>query len=206
VRAIVEALADGMVDDPAETERYLRTAQREVQALSRLIDDLFDMAQIEAGGLEVHAAPNSIADLVSDTIESFSAVAAAAGVEITGAAAPGVDPVTMDAELVGRVLANLVSNALRHTPAGGRVHLEAERERDGVRVTVADTGEGIAPEELGRVFERYYRSDPARGRAGSGAGLGLAIARGIVEAHGGRIGIESTPGAGTRVSFRLPGS
>jgi signal transduction histidine kinase len=204
VQAIVEALADGLVDDPAVTGRYLRTAQREIQALSSLIDDLFELAQIEAGGLTLHPRPNSMCDLVSDTIEGFSPLAAGSGVALTGMAAPDVDPVTMDAERIGRVLANLVSNALRHTPDGGTVRVDAVRDEAGVSVSVTDTGEGIPTEELDHLFERFHQSESTRDRSTGGSGLGLAIAKGIVEAHGGEIGVESTRGEGTRVRFRLP--
>jgi signal transduction histidine kinase len=204
IRAIVEALADRMVDDPATVERYLRTARQDINSLSLLIDDLFEMAQLDAGGLPLDRAPNSIADLVSDTIESFSALAAAQGVRLQGSAEPGVDPVFIDAGKIGRVLANLVDNALRHTRAGGVVQVTATTAPGGVQVEVADSGEGIDAADLAHVFEQFYRGEKSRNRATGGAGLGLAIARGIVEAHGGRIGVESSAGMGTRFFFTLP--
>jgi signal transduction histidine kinase len=204
IRAIVEALADGMVDDPATTQRYLRTAQRDIQSLSLLIDDLFQMAQLDAGGLPLDRQPNSLGDLISDTLESFSTAAARQGVRLEGSAAPEVDPVTMDAQRIGRVLANLVGNALRHTPAGGVVQVRAARTAEGTAVEVTDTGEGIPPEDLPFVFDRFYRGEKSRSRATGGAGLGLAIARSLVEAHGGRIRVESRPGQGTRFVFVLP--
>jgi signal transduction histidine kinase len=204
VQAIVEALADGMVDDPEVSERYLRTAQRNIRSLSSLIDDLFELAQIETGGLVLRPQPNSMTDLASDTIESFSESAAEHGITLSGIAEPDVDPVTMDAERVGRVLANIVSNALQHTPNGGEVHVLAERDHRGVCVTVSDTGEGIPEEQLSHVFERYYRGRVAGRQPGGGSGLGLAIAKGIVEAHGGEIGVESQIGEGTRVHFTIP--
>ena len=204
VQAIVEALADDMVDDPAVTERYLRTAQRDIRSLSGLIDDLFELAQIEAGGLSLERRPNSMTDLASDTLESFSALAARSGVRLAGRVDPDVDPIVMDAARIGRVLANLVSNALRHTPSGGSVHLRAQRDADTVSVSVVDTGEGIPGERLPHVFERFAGGAPASGRPSGSGGLGLAIARGIVEAHGGRIEIESAAEQGTRVTFRLP--
>jgi signal transduction histidine kinase len=110
----------------------------------------------------------------------------------------------MDAQQIGRVLSNLLGNAVRHTPAGGTVKVQAEAMQDGVRVEISDTGEGISAEDLPHVFERFYRGEKSRSRATGGAGLGLAIAKGIVEAHGGRIGAESTPGEGTRFYFTLP--
>jgi signal transduction histidine kinase len=111
----------------------------------------------------------------------------------------------MDAQLVGRVLANLVGNALRHTPAGGRVHVRALGKGDEVRVEIEDTGEGIDPKDLPHIFERFYRGDKSRSRATGGTGLGLAIAKGIVEAHGGWMGVQSSPGQGTCLFFCLPG-
>ena len=205
IRAIVEALADGMVEDAETRQRYLNTARRDIQNLSVLIDDLFEMAQLDAGGLKLERMPSSMTDLISDTLESFSELAAQAGVHLEGSVSQGIDPVLMDVQRIGRVLNNLVDNALRHTPAGGTVSITTSRSEDGVRVEVADSGEGIAPEVLPHVFDRFYRGDQSRSRATGGAGLGLAIARGIVEAHGGQIGVQSVPGNGSRFYFTLAG-
>lgn len=204
IRAIVEALADGMVEDPDTQTRYLHTAQREIRALSALIDDLFELAQLEAGGLPLELQPNSLSDLISDTIERFTELAARQEVRLVGRAEPGVDPVSMDAQLIGRVLANLVGNALRHTPPGGTVRMQATRDHGQVQVEVQDSGEGIDPKDLPHVFERFYRGEKSRSRATGGTGLGLAIAQGIVQSHGGQIGVQSDPGQGTRFFFVLP--
>jgi signal transduction histidine kinase len=204
IRAILEALADGVVDDPASVQRYLQTAQRDVRSLSLLIDDLFQMAQIDAGGLKLDMTPNSLSDLISDTLESFSALAGRQGVTLEGSVSPDVDPVCMDAPRIGRVLNNLVGNAIRHTPAGGRVQLRARRNGPRVEVSVIDSGEGIRPEDIPHIFERFYRGEKSRSRATGGAGLGLAIARGIIEAHGGEIKLEGNPGGGTRFIFLIP--
>ena len=204
IRAILEALADGVVDDPASVQRYLQTAQRDVRSLSLLIDDLFQMAQIDAGGLKLDLTPNSLSDLISDTLESFSALAGRQGVTLEGSVSPDVDPVCMDAPRIGRVLNNLVGNAIRHTPAGGRVQLRARRNGPRVEVSVIDSGEGIRPEDIPHIFERFYRGEKSRSRATGGSGLGLAIARGIIEAHGGEIKLEGNPGGGTRFIFLIP--
>ncbi len=204
IRAIVEALSDGIVDDPESVHRYLLTAQRDVRSLSLLIDDLFEMAQLDAGGLPLEREDSSIADLISDTLESFSELAARRGVTITGQAEPSIDPVFMDTMSIGRVLNNLISNALRHTPSGGSITVIARRTGRGVEVAVTDTGEGIQPEDLPRVFESFYRGEKSRSRATGGAGLGLAISRGIVRAHGGDITVESQPGRGSTFTFTLP--
>ena len=204
IRAIVEALADGMVEDADTETRYLQTAQREIRSLSALIDDLFELAQLEAGGLPLERQSNSLSDLISDTLERFTELAARQQVQLMGRVEPGVDPVPIDAQLIGRVLANLVSNALRHTPAGGRVQVQATRKKDRVRVEIQDSGEGIDPQDLPHVFERFYRGEKSRSRATGGTGLGLAIARGIVESHGGQIGVQSEPGQGACFFFVLP--
>jgi signal transduction histidine kinase len=204
MRVIVEALADGMVEDPETVQHYLQTAQGQISSLSLLLDDLFDMAQIDAGGLRLDRQPNSIGDLISDTIEAFSALAGRRSVRLEGSASPDADPVVMDGQKVGRVLNNLLDNALRHTPAGGTVRVQASSREDEVQVEVADNGEGISEEDLPHVFERFYRGEKSRSRATGGAGLGLAISAGIVEAHGGKIGVDSAVGEGTRVWFTLP--
>lgn len=203
IRAILEALYDNMVEDPATVKRYLNTAQRDVRSLSVLIDDLFQMAQLDAGGIPLEKENASLADLISDTLESFSALASQQGLTLEGSAEADVDPVLMDTQRIGRVLNNLVGNALRHTPAGGQVEVCARRAGSGVVVTVRDSGEGIRPEDLPKVFESFYRGEKSRSRATGGAGLGLAIARGIVRAHGGEIHVQSQPGD-TRFIFTLP--
>jgi signal transduction histidine kinase len=204
VRATVEALADGMVDDSETRIRYLRTAKREIGALSSLIDDLFDMAQVDAGGLKLERASNAISDLMSDTIERFRQVAEEKNIALSGLAAPGVDPVYVDARQISRVLANLVSNAMRYTPPGGRITLHAYPTRAGVVVEVTDTGEGIRPEDMPHIFEQFFRGERSRSRATGGSGLGLAIVKAIVEAHNGQIRVESTVGKGSRFIVTLP--
>lgn len=204
VRAIVEALADGVVEERETQERYLATVQREIASLSLLIDDLFQLAQLDAGGLTLDRAQNSLRDLVSEILESFSELASRQGVTLQGNVEIGVDPVWMDAQLVGRVLYNLVGNALRHTPSGGNVNIQVAAEDQDVCVEVVDTGEGIPLYDLPHVFERFYRGEKSRSRSMGGSGLGLAIARGIVEAHGGRMSVESVPDVRTCFAFTIP--
>lgn len=205
VRAVIEALADGVVDDPQTSQRYLATAQKEIRELSALIDDLFQMSQLEAGGLALAYERASLSDLLSDTLESFSALAAQKQIELSGEPGPGLEAVEMDARLIGRALNNLIGNALRHTPPGGWVRVAAGKGEAGVWVEVSDSGEGIAREDLPHIFERFYRGEKSRSRATGGAGLGLAIAQGIIAAHGGEIHVESGPGMGAKFSFTLPG-
>jgi signal transduction histidine kinase len=203
VQAVVEALADGLVEDPETAQRYLRTAQKNIHALSVLIDDMFQMAQLDAGGMPLERAENSLSDLISDTMESFSELAARQGVDLQGSVDARIDPVIMDAQRIGRVLNNLVSNALQHTPTGGRVSVRASRQPQAVLVEVTDTGQGIRSEDLPFIFDRFYRGEKSRSRSTGGAGLGLAIAKGIVEAHGGQIGVENAV-QGTRFYFTIP--
>lgn len=209
LRAMIDSLADGVVSDPQTVARYLRQAQAEIGRMSALIDDLFELAQLDAGHLVLHCEPSSLADLISDTLGGFRTRAQAKGLSLTGTVGPDVDPVWMAPDKMGRVLQNLIENALRHTPAGGEVHLRATAEKGRVTVTVKDSGDGISPEDLPRVFERFYRGEKSRSRDGSasgGAGLGLAIAKGLVEAHGGKIWVESGVGRGTSMTFELPKS
>jgi len=204
IRVQIEALADGVVDDADTTQRYLRTTQRQVNDLSMLIDDLFQVAQLDAGGLVIQPAACSLSDLLSDTLESFSALARERGVTLSGSAASDVDPVTLDSLRIGRLLNNLIGNALRHTPSGGAVTVSAWREDSEIHITVTDTGEGIRPEDLPHIFDRFYRGEKSRNRGTGGSGLGLAIARGIVRAHSGDISVESQLGAGTSFHLHLP--
>jgi len=204
IRVQIEALADGMVEDPATIQRYLQTTQRQINDFSTLIDDLFQVAQFDAGGLVIRPSACSLSDLISDTLESFSALAGERGVTLSGSAAPGVDPARLDAPRIGRVFNNLIGNALRHTPAGGAVALTAHRQDGRILIDVTDSGEGISPADLPYVFERFYRGDKSRNRGTGGSGLGLAIARGIVRAHGGEITVESRPGAGAAFHIWLP--
>lgn len=204
MRAILEALSDGIVEDPETVKRYLNTAQRDVRSLSALIDDLFQMAQLDAGGFPLHRAEASLSDLVSDTLESFTELAKQQEVMLEGNVDSDVDPVMMDTQAIGRVLNNLIGNALRHTSNQGRVSVWVRRATHGVEVTVSDTGTGIRAEDLPHIFERFYRGEKSRNRGTGGAGLGLAIARGIVRAHGGEIKVESQIGKGTQFTFHIP--
>jgi signal transduction histidine kinase len=205
VRASVEALSDGLVEDEATVRRYYATIRSQVSHLSGLIDDLFELAQIDAGALRIEVRRASAGELAEGAVEGMRPQAEGRGLALRGEVAPGLPPVACDPQLVERVLYNLVSNAIRHTPAGGEVLVRAAAgEGGGALLEVRDTGEGIAAEDLPHVFERFYRGEKSRSRATGGAGLGLAIARGVVEAHGGRIWVESEPGRGTRVCFTLP--
>jgi signal transduction histidine kinase len=204
VRASVEALLDGIVTDATTVDRYLRTVRTEVERLTYLIDDLFELSQIDAGALHLNLEETYLPDLVSDTLEALQPHAQQNQVVLAGDVDERVPPVMADPRRLQRVLYNLVQNAVRHTPADGTVRLEARDTGAEITVTVADGCDGLAEEERQRVFEPFYRGDRSRQRHGDGAGLGLSIAKGIVEAHGGRIWVEPGHRVGCRFSFALP--
>ncbi len=204
VRVIIDALTDGLIEDPDTRRRYLATARHDIDSLALLIDDLFLLNQLDSGRLPLDRRSNSLADLISDTIESLSVLAEQRGVTLFGEATPDVDPVLCDAQQLERVLANLVENALRHSPHGGWVKLSAWSMGRLAQVEVTDVGPGIAPQDLPHVFERFYRGEKSRSRGDGGAGLGLAIAKGIVEAHGGEISVRNAPDGGAVFSFSIP--
>jgi signal transduction histidine kinase len=197
LRAMVEALEDGL----AEPEDYLPSLREQTRTLSILVDDLFELARIDAGALTLELQDVRVASFVDSALRLLEPEASARGValvaDVDDDAAVAVAP-----EKIERVLFNLVTNAIRHTPSDGSVAVHARARGDEVVVQVADTGEGLAAGAAERMFERFWRAD--RSRTGSGAGLGLAIARGIVEAHGGRIWAENRPQGGAQVSFTLP--
>ena len=204
IRAIVESINDGVVTDPETVSQYMRTTLTEVENLSQLVNDLFEISQMDAGVLEIQMEAASLQDLISDTLESMSAQAATHDLNLHGSVDEELVPVVMDSRRVQRVLYNLVQNAIRHTPADGTIYIRAHDRGTEVQVEVTDTGEGIPEQELQRLFERSYRTDRSRSRVSGGTGLGLSIARGIVEAHGGRIWAESVAGKGSTFSFTLP--
>jgi signal transduction histidine kinase len=204
IQAIVEALADGIFEEPETAQRYLTTAQRETQSLSALIDNLFQVAQMDAGGFKLNLEANSLSDLISDTLESFSQIAVQKKIRIEGQVDKDVDPVVMDVERIGRVLSNLLSNALRYTPDGGVVNVNASFNEGMIEVSVRDSGEGIRSEDLPNIFDRFYRGEKSRSRTSGGAGLGLSIVKGIVEAHGGQIRVENVENGGANFVFTLP--
>jgi len=204
LQAMIEALAEGVVDDPETVQRYLRQSQAEILRLRGLTDDLFQLAQLDAGHFAMQYEPASLSDLVSDSLGSLSPRAAAKGLTVSGWVDPQVGLVWMAPLQVGRILHNLLDNALAHTPEGGTIAVRAAPEGGSVLISVQDSGEGISAEDLPRVFERFYRGEQSRSRSAGGTGLGLAIAKGLVEAHGGEIWVDSRPGNGACFRFSLP--
>jgi signal transduction histidine kinase len=199
MQAMLEALEDGL----APPDRYLPALREQVRTLGLLVDDLFELARIDAGALTLELREASLSGLVQAALRGLEAEANARRVALS-AQFDGDPPVVCAPDNVERVLFNLLTNALRHTPSDGSVAVVVEQLGEEVRVSVEDTGEGIPSEGAPRVFDRFWRGDRARSREKGGAGLGLAIARGLVEAQGGRIWAENRPEGGARISFTLP--
>jgi signal transduction histidine kinase len=202
VRAMVEALEDGVVADEVTVRRYHRQLGEEVSRLSRLVDDLFELSQIQAEALQLTVERVSLGELVSDALTSATVLAEAKGIRVDGRVEDGAPDVVVSARELTRVVTNLLDNAIRHTPPGGAVVVEVAGADDCALVSVRDQCGGIPRQDVSRVFEPAYRGDSAR-TPGGGAGLGLAIARGLVEAHRGVIGVSNENG-GCRFTVRLP--
>lgn len=204
VKALSQALIDSGERDPAVYREYLRDIDSEMDRLARLTENLLQLARMEEHEeLQARREEQAVAGVVDHVAGFMAPLAAARGVRlVTGVTGEPVWP--LDRDLVVRVLYNLTDNAVRYTPAGGEVRVEAEAGKRELVLRVRDTGEGVPPEDLEHIFERFYRVDKARTRATGGAGLGLAIVRQAVTLHGGRVTVESTPGAGTAFEIRLP--
>jgi signal transduction histidine kinase len=202
LRLLVESIDDGVATGETR-DRYLREVRTHVEILTGLIDDLFELSRIEAGDISWTMRQVELRELIGDTVAAMRGPAEARGVALAAELPAGEMVARANAEKVQRVLFNLIQNAIRHTPADGSVTVRARAAGGDVEVEVADDGEGIPAEAGERVFEAFYRGDPVGEE--DGAGLGLAISRAIVEAHGGRIWLErATPG--TRVRFTLQGA
>jgi heavy metal sensor kinase len=187
---------------PEEYRRVLQSVLDNVERFIRLAEDLLELSRASAGGL-ARSAPVDVEALVLETLDAGAGLAQGRGVTIRlGAVRPAV--VTGDALALGRALLNLVTNAVQYTPAGGKVEISAARTDDSVEISVQDSGPGVAPADAERVFQPFVRLDAARVVEPEGTGLGLAIARSVVLVHGGTLTLESTPGAGSRFTVRLP--
>lgn len=207
IRVMVEAMTDGVVSDTDTVNRYMHNIQLEVEHLSHLIDDLFDLSQLDTGHIKLRWELASMRDLISDTLGSMSAQATQRQINLQGKVEGEIDPVYMAPDKMQRILYNLIHNAIVYSPPDGKIVLSARLADDKVRVDVHNDGPTIAPTELPHIFDSFYRGERSRAKDSTGhrgAGLGLAIARGFVEAHGGKIWVESSPGSGTTFSFTVP--
>jgi signal transduction histidine kinase len=202
--AAIQAMLDATEDGLASGDEYLPVLREQTRTLATLIDDLFELARIDAGALTLELREAQLPQLVSRCVRGLEAEARARHVRLVSQLDRPMPDVRCAPEHVQRVLLNLVTNALRHTPSDGSVLVRARRRERELEVSVEDTGAGLSDEAQQRMFERFWRADPSRTRASGGAGLGLAIARGFIEAQGGRIWAENRPEGGARFAFTLP--
>lgn len=201
IKGYIEGLMDGVM--PASTDTY-GIIYREADRLHHLVEDLQELSQVEAGQVRLTLAPLDPGALVWEGIEKLRPQYAAKNVAVESRLLSTLPPVLADEHRIGQVLLNLLDNALQYTPSGGSVTVEARQQDKAVAISVRDTGIGIPPEHLPHIFTRFYRVDKSRSRAGGGSGIGLTIAKHLVEAHGGTITAASQPGSGSTFTFTLP--
>jgi signal transduction histidine kinase len=207
IRAMLDAIIDDVVTDPETVNRYLRQSQREIERMSVLINDLFELAQLDAGYKDFDCEWITVSDLVSDILEGFTAKAKSLNIQLSGHVDSDADTLWAAPDKLSRILDNLVSNALRYTGPGGEVHVEATSSDGNIQFKVRDTGAGIPENEIDLIFDRFYRGEKSRVRDEkdqAGVGMGLAIVKGLVEAHNGSIEVASMPGEGTTFLLTFP--
>jgi two-component system phosphate regulon sensor histidine kinase PhoR len=204
IRAVVETLESAQGMAPEQRARFDRMLSAQVERLSRLVNDLLDLSRAEAAGQRFQAVRLELAEPLEQALAMVRARAEAKGQKVIDATRPGLPALLGDPIAVEQVLTNLLDNAVKYTPEGGRIEVRAAAVEDKVKIEVADSGPGISAEHLPRLFERFYRVDPARSRALGGTGLGLAIVKHLVQAQGGEVGVRSTPGVGTVFHVTLP--
>jgi two-component system phosphate regulon sensor histidine kinase PhoR len=203
IKAMVETLRDGAIDEPVAARDFVARIDDEIDGLHRLVEELLELSRLESGGVEVVLAPTPPAELVASAVRRLAPLAERAQVALRAECASDLPPVLADPERMEQVLVGVIHNAIKFTPPGGAIVVGATAEPDAVRLAVADSGVGVEPEHLERLFERFYKAD--RARAGGGTGLGLAIAKHTVQLHGGDIAVHSPgPGRGTTVTIALP--
>lgn len=202
IKALTESLRSGALEEPETARRFLGHIETEVDALSELVAELLELARMESQQVPLQRAPSDPCAILQSGTERLRAQAERAGVELATDCQPGLPSILAEAPRLEQVLVNLVHNAIKFTPRGGHVLVAAKRIQNAVEFSVSDTGVGIDRDDLERIFERFYKTDPARNK--SGTGLGLAIAKHMVEAHNGHIGVESKQGAGSRFYFTIP--
>ncbi|MFQ5473966.1 MAG: sensor histidine kinase, partial [Dehalococcoidia bacterium] len=196
LRAMVEALDDSVVHDPGEVHRYYGTMRKEIERLSRMIDDLFELSRIDSGDLSLDRQLVALDEIAAEVVDGMQAHARQSDITLAIGQPAGSSPIPLDGSRMERAIANLVRNAIEHTPPGGRVDVDVRNDREWAVLTVKDSGDGIDPEDLPHIWERFYRAEKSRRRlngGGDGAGIGLAIVRGIVEAHDGTVEATSHP-------------
>ncbi len=203
IKGFAETLLQGAMQDEATRRRFLSIIDSEADRLVKLVDDLLDLSRLESKRVTLELGPVNLSQLAAHTVDKLRPLADESALTLLYSGPPDVT-VTADSDRLAQVLTNLIDNALKYTPAGGRVEVQVVPRDGEVAVTVADTGRGIPPDDLPHVFERFYRADRSRTRGSGGTGLGLAIAKHIVEAHGGQISVRSRLDEGTAFIFTLP--
>jgi two-component system, OmpR family, phosphate regulon sensor histidine kinase PhoR len=204
IQGFAETLLAGALDDPKNNRRFLEIIREHAARLARVTDDLLKLARIEAGKLELEFFPVGLQDLIEGCTETTLLKASRKNISFNVELSAGLPSIRGDASLLHDVLQNLLDNAIQYTPSGGHVRVEASAGAHEATVTVSDSGIGIPLADQERIFERFYRVDAARSREAGGTGLGLSIAKHIVEAHGGRLWVESAIGRGSKFSFSIP--
>jgi len=202
IKSVIETLEGGALEDEAAARDFLSRADAEVDRLVQIVEELLELSRIESGELPMSRERVEMASVLADAVERLRPQVEKQGLSLTVDIAADLPPIIGDAERLARVVVNLLHNAVKFTPSGGSVHVWAGLVESAVVVKVIDTGVGIAPEDLPRIFERFYKSD--RARASGGTGLGLAVVKHIVEAHGGTVSAESEQGRGSTFSFSIP--
>jgi two-component system phosphate regulon sensor histidine kinase PhoR len=202
LKALVDTLRGGAIKDRPAAKRFLKRMDAEVDALAQMVEELLELSRIESGQAPLRLAPTPVAEVVLPPVDRLRPQAERAGLELTVLLPPGLPPILADADRARLVLTNLMHNAVKFTPPGGRITVAARPTGEEIVLSVQDSGVGIPDEDLPRIFERFYKAD--RARSGGGTGLGLAIAKHVVQGHGGRIWAESIEGQGSTFYFTLP--
>jgi two-component system phosphate regulon sensor histidine kinase PhoR len=202
LKALTETLQEGALEDPPAARRFLLRMENEIDNLTQLVTELLELSRIESGKVPLKMRVVQPAELIERAFDRMEIQAERAGLKISRENNPSLPPIIIDRDRLEQVLVNLVHNAIKFTPPGGEIAIGAATGENRVEFFVRDTGVGISPEALPRIFERFYKAD--RSRSGGGTGLGLSIARHLVEAHGGRIWAESVPGKGSTFTFSIP--
>jgi two-component system phosphate regulon sensor histidine kinase PhoR len=202
IKALVDTLRDGAMSDPPAAEHFLGRMEIEVDSMTQMVQELLELSRIESGQAPLRLFPCALASLIEPSVERLRPQATRAAITLAVVLPDDLPQVMVDADRIRQVVINLVHNAIKFTPAGGYVTVTARSVHDGIVVSVADTGIGVPAEDLSRIFERFYKAD--RARSGGGTGLGLAIAKHTIQAHNGRLWVESIEGKGSTFSFTLP--
>jgi len=204
IKGYVEALRDGGLQDPVQAEQFLRVIQRHSERMDKIVSDLLLLSEMESPDRGLQIESMNLPEVIQTAVEAVGSMAEGKRQKIQVQAAEVLIPIRADSQKIHQVMINLLHNAISYTPEGGSITVEARPLSEGVEISVIDNGIGIPPDDLPRIFERFYRVDKGRSRELGGTGLGLSIVKHIVEAHGGRVRVESKAGKGSRFTFFLP--